>query len=308
MSEAPELVDFDEFEGLSLRDVALFITLAPEGSEEENRAIDAIRKRAPGIGHNRPPLEETIAEELGPWRAQRDQLVKTAASVAILDDESAKKVSDLIIQMKDAEALIKDARTKRKRPYLEGGRYIDAQFNPVEQAIAVAREAAQRALTVYDDRRKAETAAAERKAREEQAQREREAAAARQKAEEAAAAGKTSVADNLAALRAEEEAEKAAQRARVIRPEPIRSTLGQVMRRREIKIDLLVGKTAKDDGLRLLIGWVLKATGGRSAMIEPAMTFLRRHLTALGVDAVEKGIEVPGVKISVVDGQANVRR
>jgi len=308
MSEAPALQDFDEFEGLATRDVCLFVTLSPEGSEEEQRAIDAISRRTPGRLHNRPPLEETIAEELGPWRARRDALVKTAASVAILDDESAKNLSDLIIQMKDAEALIKEARTKRKRPYLEGGRYIDAQYNPVEQAIAVAREAAQRALTVYDDRRKAETAAAERKAREEQAQRELEAAEARQKAEDAAAAGKTSVADNLVALRAEEEAEKAAQRARVIRPEPIRSTLGQVTRRREIKVDLIEGKTAKDDGLRLLIGWVLKATGGRAAMIEPAMTFLRRHLNALGVDAVEKGIEVPGVKISVVEGQANVRR
>jgi hypothetical protein len=53
---------------------------------------------------------------------------------------------------------------------------------------------------------------------------------------------------------------------------------------------------------------MLKATGGRPALADTAMTFVRRHLNALGVDNVEKGVEIPGVTVSVVQGQANVRR
>lgn len=307
MSEAPALRDIDEFEGLPIRQICLFVTLCPEGSEDEVRAVDAIRRRAPGIGHNKPPLEAMIAEEIEPLRAKQADFLKVTESAAIVDEESAKKFTDLIAQMRDFERDADTAREKRIRPYLDAQRLINREYNPVIQAVATARAAVTAALTTYDDRRKAAAAEAERKAQEEERRREEEAAAARRRADEAAAAGKSSVADNLAALKAEEEAERAAKRADAVRPPPIRSALGQVTRRREIQIALNEG-TGKSDGLRLLLGWMLKVTGGRSTLQEAAMTFVRRHLNALGVDAVEKGVEIPGVTVSVVQGQANVRR
>jgi hypothetical protein len=207
------LQDIDEFEDLPIRHIALFITHSLEGSEDEQRAIEAIRRRAPGKGHNRPPLEESIAEELEPHRAKQAELLKVAASAVIVDDESAKKFTDLTAQMRDFERDVDKAREKRGRPYLEGQRLINREFNPIIQTVTAAREALLKALTVYDDKRKAAAAEEERKAREEQRRREEEAAAARQRAEEAATAGKSSVAEKLAALKAEEEADKAAKRA-----------------------------------------------------------------------------------------------
>lgn len=301
----------DAFDGFNIKKVATFLALLPDDSPDEHRAIEALRARLPGVGHNQPPPEERLAEEvreaLSPWLAKRDALLAVAESVVIVDDESAGKVTSLLVQMRDAAEEIDAERTKRKRPHLEAGRFIDAQYNPVSQRISVAREAVQKALTQYDDQRKAEATALQRKALEEQRQREQEAATARKRADDAAAAGKSSSTDALAALKAEEEAEKAAKRAAAVRPEPIRSDLGQVQRRREILIEPIEG-AGKDDPLRRGFGWAIKQPGGRSWLMAALTDFVRKHVTGLGVDAVEKGIKVDGFKISVVQGQANVRR
>src|SRR5580765_6893073 len=90
VAEAAELPDLDEYFGMSTTDICLAAAHWPEGSEDQLRAIAAIRARAPGIGHNRPPLNEAIDEELAPRRARINHLVERAErSVLIRGDETS---------------------------------------------------------------------------------------------------------------------------------------------------------------------------------------------------------------------------
>lgn len=306
VAEAEGLPDQDEFEGLSITDIAHAITLWPEGSEDQLRAIAAIRRRAPGIGHNRPPLAESLDEELAPLRGRQEQLLAVARAAVIVDDDSAKKVIDLVAQLRAFETEIDDARKKRAAPYVSAHRLINDSFGALLNAVALARQGAdgrgglRATLTAYEDKREAEAEAERRRAREEQRRREEDAAAARRKAEEAAAAGQGSVAAHMEALKAEDEAERAARRAEAIRPEPIRSHLGQASRRREIRFEV--------EDIRKALGWLLKHEGLVNNLRQAVNTMLGTHLRSIGIAAVEAGVSIPGVRAWVDKGAVNVRR
>lgn len=306
LAEAAALPDMDEFAGMSIRDIALSISLWPEGSEDQLRAIEAIRSRAPGIGHNRPPLSEALDEELAPFAARADELLGTAREAVIADDESAAKVSDLITMLRTLERDIETAREKRGRPYIDAQRLINARFGGIAQPLVLAwkgedgRGGLRAILTAWEDKRDREAEAERQRLRAQAEQREREAAAARAAAEEAKAKGSSGVAAELTALHAEEEADRLGRRAEVLRPEPIRSHLGQVNRRRDIKFDIA--------DLRALLGWMIKQPGLRNKVEQTVRTIMGAHLRGLGVEAVERGVIIPGATVSVEKGQANVRR
>src|SRR6185369_2595798 len=134
---------------------------------------------------------------------------------------------------------------------------------------------------------------------EEARKREEEAAAARAAAEAKAQAGKIDPAAELEALRASDEAERLARRAEAIRHEPTRAQLGQTTRRKQIRF-VVEDFTAR---LRDILG------SPRRKSVEQLVDKLTdQELRGLGVEAVEDGVQIVGVRAWVEDGGVSVRR
>jgi hypothetical protein len=307
MTEAAALPDLDEYAGMSAVDIAHAVIHWAEGSEDQQRALAALRQRAPGIGHNNPPLAEALAEELEPRRARVDQLVAIAETSVLIrgDETSATKMIDLVRQMKELHDELKDARLERSKPYRQAWKTVNDSYNELEVRLALAiggtsgRDGCVGQLTEWDNDKKAAVEAERRRLAEEARQREAEAAAARALAEAKAREGQSSPAAELEAVRAADQAERATRRAEAIRHEPTRSQLGQTTRRRQIKF------VVEDFTVRLR--GILKSP--RRSQVETLVNDITAHeLRDLGVAAVEKGVTMPGVRAWVEDGGVSVRR
>lgn len=153
--------------------------------------MDTIEKPA-GIGHNFPPepvltLAETLAIETVALKARSDELLAVASEIKVTDDDTAGRATALIGMISACVKDVDAAREARKKPFLEGGRTVDAHFGAICLALngpdAKKRggKALQIAAAVDDHRRKVEAAAAAERKRLED-----EAAAQRRKAEKAA--------------------------------------------------------------------------------------------------------------------------
>jgi hypothetical protein len=260
---------------------------------QEQLALDATNDPRLQIGANQPPLSERIAEEIAPLLATRDQLLASAESALIIDGESAAKVVDLAKQMSNLEDMADLVREEMIRPHLLAQREINSSFGTVTNQLKLARQGADGRgglrLMLTQWQRKLEVAAQAERDRLAAAQRlrEAEAEAARRAAEEKKAAGSTGVADELTAMQAEEAAQRLARQAEAIRPEPVRSHLGMAGTRREIVFEIT--------DVRKLLGWLLKSP--LRVQVEAAVTGLMRPYlrNAIGVDGVEKGVEIPGL-------------
>lgn len=307
MADVPQV---DEYSGMSIVDIAHAVVNWPEGSEDQQRAIAAIQARAPGIGHNRPPLGEELVGEVAPLASRQAVMIETAGQAVIVDDDSAGKVTDLSVQVKALEEEIKQARDAKLRP-------INEQYNPLIAALAAAygnkMTGLRGMLNAYVQKREAAAAAERARLAAEQRQREEEAAAARRKAEEAQAAGKGTVAAELGALKAEDAADRAQQRTEAVRTAPIRSQLGQVNTTRSIAHDF-DGETEGEQlaAARKALGWALKQPGMRAVIVADLRKMCGAYLRQLGVDAVERAQTtatelIPGVK-AWIERSAGVRR
>jgi hypothetical protein len=297
----PSGFEVDEYSNMSVRDIALAIAYEPD-PEQHARAIAAIQARAPGIGHNRPPLSEELDQEVAPLAARQTAMLEIARRAVVIDDESAGKVNDLKIQVKALEEQITRARDDRLRPYLLCCDMVRKQYNPLITGLSAAYGDRTGGLSgLLNGYVRLRAAAAEderRRLAAEQRKREEEAAAARLAVEAAQTAGKGVVGAELSALKAEEEADAAQRRAEAVRPMPIRSTLGQVTSTRSIAFDI--------ENLRSLLGWAIKQP--MIAVIESdARRWVGAYLRQLGVDAVERGVEIPGVR-SWIERSAGSRR
>ena len=159
----------------------------------------------PGMGHNlrfvsldvdgRVVLDanifrEYLGEEIAGLVARKAELLGSVSRVpaTIADDETSRKVADLV---KLIAACIKNAeadRVARKEPFLEGGRVIDGVFRGITEPLTRAKTDVERRLTLYQR----EVAEAERHRREEVARAERaEAERLAREAAEAEAAAQT---------------------------------------------------------------------------------------------------------------------
>lgn len=305
VAEAAALPDLDEYSGMSITDICLAAAHWPEGSEDQLRAIAAIRARAPGIGHNRPPLSEAIDEELSGRRARADQLLAVAARSVIVDEASAAKVVDLTRQLKDLHDETDTARKARTEPYRDAVKLINNSYNALTLRLAMAiggtsgRDGLSRMLTQWDDKQRATVEAERRRLAEEARKREEEAAAARAAAEAKAQAGKIDPAAELEALKAADEAERLARRAEAIRHEPTRSQLGQTTRRKVIRF------VVEDFAARLRD--IMRSP--RKTQVEQLVNKITEHeLRDLGVAAIESGVQIIGVRAWVEEGGVSVRR
>jgi pyruvate/2-oxoglutarate dehydrogenase complex dihydrolipoamide acyltransferase (E2) component len=306
LTEAEALPDLDEYAGMSAIDIAQAVIYWPEGSEDQQRAIAALRQRAPGRGHNRPPLNEAIEEELAGSRARADQLLAVASRSVIVDEESAGKVVDLTRQLKELHDELDAGRLRKTKPYRDAQKMVNDHYHALQLKLTTAiggtsgRDGLSRMLTQWDDKQRAAVEAERRRLAEEARKREEDAAAARAAAAAKAEAGRTDPAAELEAVRAADEAERLARRAEAIRHEPTRSQLGQTTRRRQIRFVI------EDFNVRLR--GILKSA--RRSQVEKLVADITEHeLKDLGVAAVEAGgVNMPGVRAWVEEGGVNVRR
>jgi hypothetical protein len=247
--------------------------------------------------HNQPPLEERIEEELALLWPRQAALLERAATAKIASEEDAAKVIDLGQIMRAFEQDTDRQREEMKRPYLQAARLIDAKFGAIIQPVARARagedgrSGLRGMLTTYTRRVEAEKQAERDRLQAEQRQREAEAEAARRAAENKRT-GSEGIADELAVLQAEEAAAAAQRKADAIRPdEPIRSNLGAARLHREITFKLV--------DVRKAAGWIIKQHGLKGQLEQAIRTILGKHLRALGVDMVERGVDIPGVEAGI---------
>lgn len=177
---------------------------------------------APGMGHNKPPIAELLAEETRPLKARLDELVETAGLMEITDDDSAGRATALVKMIKDHAADIEKARKARKEPNIQEGRAIDGHFGAMVVALIgdnpkqLGGAAGPLATKIDALRRKREAeAAAERARLEEEARQEREKARKAEEARQAAEAEQRRVSEEAARkiADAQREAEAAGHRA-----------------------------------------------------------------------------------------------
>ena len=164
--------------------------------------------------HNNPPPDLLVGDDLRAklardhenLTARKDQLVDAGNRIPEVNDEdSARKVSDFVVQLSACAKAADAARVGEKEPYLNGGRVVDGFFKAISDPLDVVKKKAERSLTEYHRA----VAAAERARREEEARKAAEAAAeARRKAEEEARAiaDAKSLQDAVAAEKAAEQA------------------------------------------------------------------------------------------------------
>jgi hypothetical protein len=151
-----------------------------------------------GLGDNRPPVREIIAErvadipdllkaENADLEERRDDLLAAfeRAPEVITDVETKKSMSDFEVQIAGAMKNGKGRRESDKAPVLEAGRMIDGFYNAgIRDPLQEAKAEINNRITAFD----VEQEKAERKRREEEAAKERAAAEAAEKAAEEAAA------------------------------------------------------------------------------------------------------------------------
>lgn len=255
---------------------------------------NALAEDLPPRGHNNPPsLIDELIVEVAPLATRANDLIEVAATAVIVDDESAGKVINLGQMMAALEKEADDARVARGAPFLEATRAINRAYNPLIGQMKAGRDTLRGMLTEFRRKREAEAEAARQVALAEQRRREEEAAAAQERAR-----ATTNVNDALAALKAQEEAAAAARRAEAIRPEPVRAQLGSLGSQRSIAFDIT--------DTRKLVAWMVKQP--MKGNLEQALrTIMGAYLRQLGVAAVERGVEIPGLS-AWVDTQAAIRR
>jgi hypothetical protein len=266
--------------------------------------INELASRPPiGPGHNLPPLDQQLAEELAGKKLRAAELVEAATSSQIASDDQAGQVTTLIRLIRDEEKSLDQAREERKRPFLDAGRAVDAAYGAVIRPLVLARAGENgrgglgAMLTQWENQREAEAQRERERLAAEQRQQEEEAERARQAAEAARAQGSGSVSAELAAIRAQEEADRLGRQAATVRPEPIRAALGTATMRREIAFDVV--------DIRKLLGWMLKQPL-KGQVEQAARTIMGGYLKNLGVDAIDRGIAIPGIEARI-EKRAQVR-
>lgn len=261
------------------------------------------QEMGPGIGHNQAPLAERLAEETAPFLLRLGELVGVAETAVIVDDESAKKVVDLIglirAHINDVDAGYKSA----LEPYRAAIRQIDDAYKPILTHLQTvlgsdARSGLRGIVTIYDQKRREAAEAERRRLEEEQRHRDAAAAEARRQLEEKRATGAAGVADELAVMQATDQAARLGRQAEAIRPAPIRAQLGNVGQQRQIAFEIT--------DLRKVVGWLLKSSI-RPSLEEAVRQIIGRWLRNLGVAQVQAGVNIPGVEAKI-DTVAAVRR
>lgn len=139
------------------------------------------------IGHNSGETELSQFEE---FQARSKDLVAGADRFAekvkdgIQDDAMAEKAANFRLQIKGAINIFGKARVADKKPHLEAGKKVDADYKAITTPLEGAIEIIDKPLLAYSRKKEAEHQAVLKARREEQERLEREAEAAAAKATE----------------------------------------------------------------------------------------------------------------------------
>ena len=248
-----------------------------------------------GIGDNAPPLAELLLEEMAEALALDEELIAAAGESRIAGQDDAVKVTVLVAKIRDQEKVLTAAHEVRKAPFLRDGRLVDRAYNPEIERLRSTRSELERMLTAWQRAREDEARIERERLAAEQRQREEEAERAREAAEAAKANGGSGIAAELAAIRAQEEADALGRRAETVRPDAIRTAAGSVAMRREITFHIADEKKA--------VAWLYKHR--RSELMQAARTIIGAHLRSMGVDAAQTA-DIPGVEVTI-ESKASVR-
>lgn len=303
----------DDYTGCSLEDVAMAVASMPSGSDDQRLAIAAFYRRAPaiepppGMGHNMPPLDELLDEELAPWRRQHDEFMATARDIRIVDEETASKATDVAKKMSDWVAAIEASRKAFEEPYARALANIRLGFGALQTDITKAwrgednRGGVRALLTAWDDKKRAASVAARIAADAERRVAEERAELAQRRVEQLPPSGLGVAAAEREAQRAREAAADAAARAEAAQHVPTRGQLGTLSRRRVIR------HTIAD--LKAAVAWALGDPAMSGALTDALGVAIQKYLNSYGVEVVSKGaLKIPGVEIRIEYGDTNVRR
>ncbi len=234
---------------------------------------------APGIGHNNPPLDEVLADEIKADAARMTELVTAANNAQIANGEQQKQVATLAGLIGSHWTDVEAKRKARKQEFDQGALAVQRAYKPVLDPLAAARDR----LRALNDNYEAEQdrlreAERRRLAAAEEAKR-REAEEAQAKADAAKAQGKSGLAAELAAIQAQDEADAAAREREQVRAAPVRTDVGSASRS-------TVTSYAIED-LTACLGYLRKTQ--RAALLEHIQPLVNR----LG----RAKVLMPGVKV-----------
>lgn len=163
------------------------------------------------IGDNQPTDFDAMKGRVAALQENAELWLKEVAEID--GAERAQRCEDFIGQVSAELKAVEDERVRLKEPFLEGGRAIDRQYNPLKAPLEIIKDSLdklrKRWLKREDDRIKAEKAAAEAEAK-------RLADEAAKAAEAASGNEAPSIANVLAAQQAQEKAKEAAKAAEAL--------------------------------------------------------------------------------------------
>lgn len=234
----------------------------------------------PAIGDNVAPYDTEAVDD---YKKRVDEFADAAGEWLeggeIADEESARRLNDLITGLRRLSSEIEEKRKADKEPYRKAGELVDKTYKALTGPLDTAVGKLRKMLTAYANKK----AEAERKAREEQLRKAREEEEAARKAAEAAETRHDVVGESDAAekLREAERARKEAERERPVGQ--IKSATGG-------------GRTA---GLRTY--YSAEITSYRQAFVA---LYERHHATfdelmarlANAEKRADKTVEIPGIR------------
>lgn len=156
-----------------------------------------------GVGHNKPPLNEVLADEHRDLIKQIDELLTKAvtAPAVVASPEHKSSIGELVVPMARLIKKLDDTRAEAVRPHLQAQRETNGWFNDHAARISRVKTDLEGRATAYDNK----------VLEEERQRREQELARAREEEERQATAAREAAAsgDLAAAAAADEKAEEA---------------------------------------------------------------------------------------------------
>lgn len=203
------------------------------------------------IGSNNPPsLAEELAEETKADATRAAELVAATGNSHIVDAETQAAVTALANLLRTHRKAVDDRRDARKRPFDDDSRTVQRVYRQILDPIDEAIETLRLMNDAWEDKQEAmRKAQRDRIAAEERRQRE-EAEALAARAREAEKAGSSDIGAQLAAIKANEDAEALARQQETVRPSMVRTDVGTSSR-------AMVKEYVIEDP-RKLLGFLLK--------------------------------------------------
>lgn len=243
-----------------------------------------------GIGDNRAPLAEEIADETAPFRERRDALLKSVNDSKIASPEDAAQVTTLGNMLKELFDKVEVARKARAEPFDTGKAAVQRAFKAeILDALSAGMTQARQMIDAWrrqqerdaeaERRRRAEEAAAAQAAADKLAQQKRDA----EMAGDSGAALKAEIAE----VQARDRAEALNSDQGVIRPgEIIHTSTGAAITSKQV--------TGKIDNIGLFLAWLIR--NDAKWLSETLQPRADRHIrSGLSVDGVSR-VETQGTR------------